>query len=55
MMGVLDENFRQDLAELMICFSNRDIDGLINQLIYMLYGKNNTRFISMDMERQVEV
>lgn len=35
MMGVLDENFRQDLAELMICFSNRDIDGLINQLIYM--------------------
>ena len=35
MMGVLDEEFRQDLAELMIYFSDRNIDGLINQLIRM--------------------
>ena len=35
MMGVLDEEFRQNLAELMIHFSDRNIDGLINQLIRM--------------------
>lgn len=35
MMGSLDEEFRQDLAELMIYFSDRNIDGLINQLIRM--------------------
>ena len=35
MMGSLDEDFRQDLAELMIYFSDRNIDGLINQLIRM--------------------
>lgn len=35
MMGVLDEDFRESLAELMIYFADRNIDGLINQLIYM--------------------
>ena len=35
MMGSLDEDFRHDLAELMIYFSDRNIDGLINQLIRM--------------------
>ena len=35
MMGVLDDEFRQDLAELMINFSDHNIDGLINQLIRM--------------------
>ena len=35
MMGSLDEEFRQDLAELMIYFSDRNIDGLVNQLIRM--------------------
>ena len=35
MVGVLDDEFRQDFAELMIHFADRNIDGLINQLIYM--------------------
>ncbi len=35
MMGILDEDFKINLAELMIYFSDRDIDALINQLIYM--------------------
>ena len=35
MMGILDEDFKINLAELMIHFSDRDIDALINQLIYM--------------------
>ena len=33
MMGILDEDFKINLAELMIYFSDRDIDALINQLI----------------------
>ena len=35
MMGILDEDFKINLAELMIHFSDRDIDALINHLIYM--------------------
>lgn len=35
MMGTLDHEFKRNLAQLLILFSDKDIDGLINQLIYM--------------------
>lgn len=35
MMGVFDDDFKRNLAELMILFNDQDIDGLINQLMYM--------------------
>ncbi len=35
MMGVFDEEFKKNLSELMILFVDQDIDGLINQLMYM--------------------
>ena len=51
MMGVLDEEFRQDLAELMIYFSDRNIDGLINQLIRMdiLNEKTDINILKSDL------
>ena len=51
MMGVLDEEFRQDLAELMIYFSDRNIDGLINQLIRMdiLNEKTDINLLKSDL------
>ncbi len=51
MMGVLDEDFRQDLAELMIYFSDRNIDGLINQLIRMdiLNEKTDINILKSDL------
>ena len=35
MMGVFDEEFKKNLSELMILFVDQDVDGLINQLMYM--------------------
>ena len=35
MMGFFDEEFKKNLSELMILFVDQDIDGLINQLMYM--------------------
>ena len=51
MMGVLDDEFRQDLAELMINFSDRNIDGLINQLIRMdiLNEKTDINLLKSDL------
>ncbi|MBQ2962883.1 AarF/ABC1/UbiB kinase family protein [Methanobrevibacter sp.] len=51
MMGALDEEFRQDLAELMIHFSDRNIDGLINQLIRMdiLNEKTDITLLKSDL------
>ena len=51
MMGALDEEFRQDLAELMIYFSDRNIDGLINQLIRMdiLNEKTDINLLKSDL------
>ena len=51
MMGVLDDEFRQDLAELMIHFSDRNIDGLINQLIRMdiLNEKTDLNLLKSDL------
>lgn len=51
MMGSLDEEFRQDLAELMIYFSDRNIDGLINQLIRMdiLNEKTDINILKSDL------
>lgn len=51
MMGTLDEEFRQDLAELMIHFSDRNIDGLINQLIRMdiLNEKTDINLLKSDL------
>ena len=51
MMGVLDDEFRQDLAELMINFSDHNIDGLINQLIRMdiLNEKTDINILRSDL------
>ena len=51
MLGSLDEDFRQDLAELMIYFSDRNIDGLINQLIRMdiLNEKTDINILKSDL------
>lgn len=35
MMGFFDEDFKRNLSELMLVFVDQDIDGLINQLMYM--------------------
>ena len=35
MMGHLSDDFQRNLSELMILFMDQDIDGLINQLMYM--------------------
>ena len=35
MMGFFDEEFKRNLSELMLLFTDQDIDGLINQLMYM--------------------
>lgn len=35
MMGILDDNFRKNLAELMLILTNGNADSLINQLMYM--------------------
>ena len=35
MMGFFDNEFKKNLSELMILFVDQDVDGLINQLMYM--------------------
>ena len=35
MMGLFDEKFKRDLSEVMLLFMDQDVDGLINQLMYM--------------------
>ncbi|WP_458453105.1 ABC1 kinase family protein [Methanobrevibacter sp.] len=35
MMGFFDEKFKHDLSEVMLLFVDQDVDGLINQLMYM--------------------
>lgn len=35
MMGILDDDFRENLAELIILLINGNTDNIINQLIYM--------------------
>ena len=35
MMGVLDDEFKQNLAELIIYFIDNNVNGMINQLTYM--------------------
>lgn len=35
MMGYFDEEFKRNLSEVMLLFVDQDVDGLINQLMYM--------------------
>ena len=35
MMGFFDEKFKRDLSEVMLLFVDQDVDGLIDQLMYM--------------------
>ena len=35
MMGFFDEKFKKDLSEVVLLFMDQDVDGLINQLMYM--------------------
>lgn len=35
MMGILDEEFKHNLAELIIYFIDNNVSGMINQLTYM--------------------
>jgi ubiquinone biosynthesis protein len=35
MMGFFDEQFKRNLSEVMLLFVDQDVDGLINQLMYM--------------------
>ena len=35
MMGFFDEDFKRNLSEVVILFVDQDVDGLINQLMYM--------------------
>ena len=35
MMGIFDDEFKRNLAQLVIIFYDQDVDGLINQLIFM--------------------
>jgi ubiquinone biosynthesis protein len=35
MMGFFDEKFKRELSEVMLLFVDQDVDGLINQLMYM--------------------
>ncbi len=51
MMGFFDEEFKKNLSELMILFVDQDVDGLINQLMYMdiLDYDIETRTLKRDM------
>jgi ubiquinone biosynthesis protein len=35
MMGFFDEDFKRNLSEMMLVFVDQDVDGVINQLMYM--------------------
>ena len=51
MMGIFDEDFKRNLSEVMILFVDQDIDGLINQLMYMdiLDYDVDTRVLKRDL------
>ena len=51
MMGVFDEEFKKNLSELMVLFVDQDIEGLINQLMYMdILGYDiDTRTLKRDL------
>ena len=51
MMGILDEEFNNDLAELIIYLINNDVNGMISQLTYMgMIGENvDTRSLKYDL------
>ena len=45
-IGILDDGFRKDLCDLLMMIADQDVDGLINQFIYMgvlEYTMNTTR------------
>ena len=49
MMGVLDDEFKQNLAELIIYFIDNNVNGMINQLTYMnmIDERVDTRFLKV--------
>ena len=51
MMGTFDEEFKRNLSEVVILFVDQDIDGLINQLMYMdiLDYDVDTRVLKRDL------
>lgn len=51
MMGILDDDFREELAELILLLLSRNIDNIINQLIYMdiLTPAQNTTELKADI------
>lgn len=51
MMGSFDDDFKRNLSELMILFMDQDVDGLINQLMYMdiLDYDIDTRMLKRDL------
>ena len=51
MMGVLDEEFKQNLAELIIYFIDNNVSGMINQLTYMgmIDEQVNTKSLKYDL------
>ena len=51
MMGILDKDFRENLAELFIYFMENNVKGIINQLTYMdiLDDKIDTRSLKYDL------
>lgn len=51
MMGIIDEEFKNELAELMIYLINNDVGGMIGQLTYMgmIDEKIDTRSLKYDL------
>ncbi len=51
MMGVLDDEFKQNLAELIIYFVDNNVSGMISQLTYMgmIDGHVDTRSLKYDL------
>ena len=51
MMGVLDDDFKQNLAELIIYFTDNNVGGMIEQLTYMgmIDEKVDTRSLKYDL------
>lgn len=51
MMGILDDDFREELAELILLLLSRNVDNIINQLIYMniLTSAQNTPDLKSDI------
>ena len=51
MMGILDDDFREELAELILLLLSKNVDNIINQLIYMdiLTSRQNTPELKADV------